>query len=150
MRTSNARGDQFQNAPRRGRASDCGLFWSFPTVERLLLGVDAVAVALGAKGEKILDSVSMRATLTERIADPPPAFCVLAITSTTGPWHKPGVWHAGPVTSNKGKGLALTLIVDTKSVETITTALNRKMCFGLETPRSAFRVGAAGGETSVY
>jgi hypothetical protein len=122
MRTPHAREGRFPK-PLLGRASDCGLFWSFPTVERLLLEVDAVAVALGAKGEKIRDSVSMRATLTEQIADPPPAFCVLAIAPATGPWQKTGVWHAGRVTSKKGKGLALTLIVDAKSVEAITTAL---------------------------
>lgn len=148
MRTLHARGGPFLNAP-LGRASDCGLFWSFPTLELLLLGVDAVAVALGARGEKILDSVSMRATLAEHIADPPPAFCVLAITSANGPWHKSGVWHAGRVTSIKGTGLALTLIVDAKSVETITTTLNRP-CPLVRDARGAHEfgaVGAAGAET---
>jgi hypothetical protein len=121
MRTPHTRERRLPK-PLLGRASDCGLFWSFPTVERLLLGVEALAVALGAKGEKIRDSVSMRATLTEQI-HPPPAFCVLAIAPATGPRQKPGVWHAGRVTSKKGEGLALTLIVDAKSVEAITTAL---------------------------
>jgi hypothetical protein len=111
MRTPPAPGAQSLNGP-LGRRGDCGLFWSFPTVDLLLLGVDAVIVALGAKGEKILDTVSMRATLTEHIADPPPDFCVLAIAPATGPWQKPGVWHVGRVTSDKGKGLALTLIVE--------------------------------------
>jgi hypothetical protein len=108
-------------------------------VDLLLLGVDAVTVALGAEGEKILDTLSMRATLTEHIADPPPAFCVLAIAPATGPWQKPGVWHAGRVTSVKGKALALTLIVDAKSVETITAAFNRQWSSVLGTTRAVVR-----------
>ena len=118
MRTPPARGAQFLNAPLVAGGDDCGLLWSFPTVDLLLRGVDVVTVPLGGKGEKILDTVSMRATLTD-MADPPPAFCVLAIAPATAPWQKPGVWHVGRVTSDKGKGLALTLIVDSKFVHTV-------------------------------
>jgi hypothetical protein len=137
MRTPPARRAQFLNAPLR-RGGDSGLFWSFPTVDLLLRGVDAVSVALGAKGEKILDPVSMRVALTEHIADPPPAFCVFAIASATGGRQKTGVWHAGRVTSHKGKGLALMLIVDATSMETIIATLNRqflgiRQSLGIET-----------------
>ena len=120
MRTPPALGAQFLNA-HPGRGGDYALFWAFPTVDLLLHGFDAVNLALDAKGEKILDTASLRATLTD-LADPPPTFCVLAIAPATGPWQKPGVWHAGRVTSDKGKGLALTLIVDSRSIKTV--ALN--------------------------
>jgi hypothetical protein len=58
MRTPPVHGGQFLNA-HLGRASDFGLFWSFPTVELLLLKVDAVANVLGARGEKIFDTESI-------------------------------------------------------------------------------------------
>ena len=93
-------------------------------MDLLLGGVDAVSVALGAKDEKILDPVSMRVALTEHITDPPPAFCVFAIASATGGRQKTGVWHAGRVTSHKGKGPALMLIVDATSMETIIATLS--------------------------
>jgi hypothetical protein len=120
MHASFARKSRFPKAP-LDRDSEYGVIWSFPTVEQLLVAVDSVAVALGAKGERILDSVAMRAALTAQI-DSPPAFCVLAIARATGPWQKPGAWHVGRVGSNKGKGLALTLTIDAQSMETIMMA----------------------------
>jgi hypothetical protein len=130
MRRPDAREGRFQHAA----PGKCGLFWSFSTMQLLCLGLDAVAGALNGDDQRIFDPAAMRAALVQQSADPPPNFFLLALASA-GPCEKP-IWHAGPVSSSKGRGLAVTLMVDARTVETIAMAVHRRW------PMSGDRVGA--------